>query len=218
MCWARKQLLGIQDFSRSAVKPTSLGVTVFIWNPAVELFEGRVSCIRISCILSLLLWSFFTTPVKKRSSPNLWSMFHLFSLSNVPTLSAMSNHQRPYSLRSALHPAFQLCKALEFCYYFIILFFLNWNAFPSAECYGWILAALAKWFWNHVDIYKIFVKFLNWKQQRWALSRCWLKGMMKTVILQQKDFWQVQTPPRKIFPRLHLVFSTFMDTGAECDR
>lgn len=109
-------------------------------------------------------------------------------------------------------------KLLNFAIISLYFFFLNWNAFPNAECYGWILAALAKWFWNHVDIYKIFVKFLNWKQQRWALSRCWLKGMMKTVILQQKDFWQVQIPPRKIFPRLHLVFSTFMDTGAECDR
>lgn len=131
MCWARKQLLGIQDFSRSAVKPTSLGVTVFIWNPAVELFEGRVSYIRISCILSLLLWSFFPTPVKKRSSPNLWLTFHLFSFSNAPTPSAMSNHQRPYSLRSALHPAFQLCKALEFCYYFIILFFSKLKCFSK---------------------------------------------------------------------------------------
>lgn len=76
-------------------------------------------------------------------------------------------HQSTFSLLSASHPIFQLCRTSDF--------FLIWHAFASADYDAWILIALAKWL-GTTWIDTIFIKLLfNHKQQsndQKSLTQC----------------------------------------------
>lgn len=159
-------------------------------------------------IQRLSYWSYWSKNLfmewLKSEFSNLKSMCHLFNLSNVPTPNTMQTKAfSPYCLHHI--PSSNFIEPL--------IFFLMWHAFASAEYDAWILIALAKWL-GTTWIDTIFIKLLfNHKQQRWSKvshSVCWLKGTMKTVILQQEHFWQVEPSIRKVFPMLHLAFSTLI--------